>query len=283
MRKNKKKHSTQLSKSEHARETHPSYKDGSGTKVLTPEILLAGIFVLALFIRLLYLNQIISTPIFHGLVVDAEKYDNFALKILAGNLTHKEFIYLNPLYPFFLALIYLIFGHSHLSVVLTQAAIDSLSCMLIYYIAEKLFNKVVGIMAAVTYACYGLTIFYTGTILAPTLVIFLSLSFISSLLAAQEKRNPLIFSISGRPIAFAAHIPFDHVGLPSVFKFHLYTSQFLAMPQDVLSAHAFRENVEQGKSQGLDNGRFSIAVPAGYTIYARKEIDDLLGIRFNIF
>ena len=177
--------------------THPSYKEGPGMKVLTPEILLAGIFVLALFIRLLYLNQIISTPIFHGLVVDAEKYDSFALHILKGNLTHKDFIYLNPLYPFFLAFIYLIGGHSHFAVACIQALIDSISSVLIYFISSTLFNKKVGAIAALTYACYGLTIFYTGVILAPTLVIFLSLSLIVSLLAAQEKRNPLIFSISG--------------------------------------------------------------------------------------
>ncbi len=194
MRRNKKKHSIISSKSNPVRDTHLGGRKRLGTK---PEILLTGVFLFALSIRLLYINQIIPTPLFHGLIADADKFDSLALKILTGDLIHKEFIYLNPLYPFFLALIYLIFGHSHLSVVLIQAVIDSLSCTLLYYIASTLFNKVVGIIAAITYACYGLAIFYTGTILAPTLVIFFSLAFIAALLAAQEKRKIIIFFTSG--------------------------------------------------------------------------------------
>ena len=83
--------------------THPGYRDSSLMKRLTPELLLIGIFIFALFIRLLYLKQMLPTPLFHGLIADTEKFDSLALKILKGDFTHQEFIYLNPLYPFFLA------------------------------------------------------------------------------------------------------------------------------------------------------------------------------------
>jgi len=193
----KKRHTTQLSKRRQSKEINLVDRNRPRLKVLKPEILLVGVFFLALFIRLLYLNQITSTPLFHGLAVDDEKYESFALQILKGNFTHKDFIYLNALYPFFLALIYLIFGHSNLSVVLIQGIIDSISCVVIYYIASILFNKKVGIIAALTYACYGIAIFYTGILLAPTVVIFFTLLFIASLLFAQETRRTLIFFISG--------------------------------------------------------------------------------------
>jgi Tfp pilus assembly protein PilF/4-amino-4-deoxy-L-arabinose transferase-like glycosyltransferase len=160
-------------------------------------ILITFVFLFSLSLRMLYLSQCISTPLFHGLVVDAEKYDALALKILVGEFTHKEFIYLNPLYPFFLALLYFVFTHSYLAVMITQAVVDSLSCILIYYIASTCFNKVVGIISAITYACYGLAIFYTGTIITPTLDIFLSLSCIASLQATQRTRTPLLFSVAG--------------------------------------------------------------------------------------
>jgi len=81
-------------------------KNNLKLRVLTPEMLLIAIFILALVIRLVYLNQIISTPIFYGLAMDSDKYENYALEITKGNFTHKDSIYLNPLYPFFLALIY---------------------------------------------------------------------------------------------------------------------------------------------------------------------------------
>ena len=146
MGRKKKKRKIESSKRTTTRQAYPG--DRLKLRVLKPENLLIGVFILALFIRLLYLNQIISTPIFYGLAADAEAYDNFALQIMKGNLTHKDSIYLNPLYPFFLALIYLIFGHSNLSVVCIQGLIDSISCILIYYIASMLFNKRVGIIAA---------------------------------------------------------------------------------------------------------------------------------------
>jgi len=197
MGREKEKHTTKLSKQYQTIKTHLADRDRLILKVLKPEILLIGVFILALFIRLVYLNQVISTPIFQGLAVDTEKYENFALQIIKGNLTYKDSIYLNPLYPFFLALIYLIFGHSNLSVVIIQAILDSVSCILIYYIASLLFNKKVAIIAALIYACYGIAVFYTGILLAPTLVIFFTLLFIASLLVAQEKGQVLIFFLSG--------------------------------------------------------------------------------------
>lgn len=168
-----------------------------GIRIFKPEILLIGIFIVALAIRLLYLYQVISTPLFHGLVADADKYDNFSLQILRGNLTDKDSIYLNPFYPFFLALIYRIFDHSHLAVVLIQAIIDSLSCIVLYLLASICFNKRVATIAAFIFACYGTVVFYTATLLAPTLVIFLALSFITTLLTAQKKQKSLIFLLSG--------------------------------------------------------------------------------------
>ena len=166
-------------------------------KVVRPEALLIGIFILALFIRLLYVTQIISTPIFYGLATDAEKYDTFALHILKGSFIYKESLYLNPLYPFFLTFIYLLFGYSHLSVILIQGIFDSLNCILIYYIASTLFNKRVGIIAAFIYACYGIAIFYTGIFLSTTAEIFLTLLFVTSLLIAQERMRLPLFLIAG--------------------------------------------------------------------------------------
>ena len=166
-------------------------------KARKSEFLLIGIFLLALVIRFVYLNQIISTPVFNGLAADSEEYETFARTILAGNFTPKDIIYLNPFYPFFLALIYLIFGHNPLSVVIIQGIIDSISALLIYYIASKLFSKGVGLVAAFIYACYGIAIFYTGILLAPTVIIFLTLLFIASLIIAEEKGKLLIFFIAG--------------------------------------------------------------------------------------
>ena len=107
MGRTKGKHTTQSYKKVQTREVLPADKDRLDKKWLKPEVLLIGVFILALAIRLIYLNQVISTPIFHGLAVDSEKYDSFAFQILKGNLNPKYSLYLNPFYPFVLTILFL--------------------------------------------------------------------------------------------------------------------------------------------------------------------------------
>jgi len=186
MSRKKRKHTTESSKNPQVKKSHPKNSEEWKLKLLNPRVIFIGIFMLTLALRLLYLTQVISTPIAQGLATDSNEYDNFSLQILNGNLTHKDFIYLNPFYPFFLASVYSLFGYSYFAVAIIQTIIDSLSCHIIFYIAATLFRKQVGIIAAFIYACYGIAIFYTGVLLAPTLVIFISLLFIASLLYQRQ-------------------------------------------------------------------------------------------------
>ncbi len=158
--------------------------------------LLSGIVLFALTLRLLHVSQIASTPLFHGLAVDSPFYRDLATKILEGQVFHDGFNYLSPFYPFFLALIYGVFGIHQLPIAIVQSILDCFSCILIYYIGQQLFSKSVGLIAAFIYAGYGIAIFYAGLALAPTTVIFFILGSISSLLFALE-RNRVFFVLSG--------------------------------------------------------------------------------------
>jgi superkiller protein 3 len=158
---------------------------------------MSRLFLISLLIRLIFHSQIISTPVFYGLVQDSQEFDNFAIQILNGNFSYHDLIYLNALYPFFLALIYAIFGHYHLPVIIIQGIIDSISCLLIYNISVKLFNKKVGFIAGLIYAFYGIAIFYTGVLLASTLIISLTLLFINLLLIAHKTKKLNLFFIAG--------------------------------------------------------------------------------------
>jgi len=59
-----------------------------------------------------------------------------------------------PLYPLFLAVIYLLAGESLCVVGAVQAVIGSLACVLIYFIAKDVFGKTTGITAGAISACY---------------------------------------------------------------------------------------------------------------------------------
>ena len=196
MAQREKKHTVKQSKNRYSNKVHPSTNKTNG-KAFTPKLLLIGIAIIPLLLRLLYIAQIASTPLFHGLAMDSEAYDSFALQMLKGNFVHQDSIYLNPLYPVFLAIIYLIFGHSQFPVAVFQSVLDSSSCLIIYYIASTLFTTPVGIIAAFFYAFYGIAIFYTGILLSPTIEIFSTLLLITSLLLAERKGWLGFFLISG--------------------------------------------------------------------------------------
>ena len=67
--------------------------------------------LLALALRLLYLADVSGQPFFTAPIVDQASYDRWAAAIAAsGDWLGQEPFYQDPLYPYFLAVIYKIFG-----------------------------------------------------------------------------------------------------------------------------------------------------------------------------
>ncbi len=83
-----------------------------------------------------------------------------------------------PGYPAFLALIYLVFGHSYMAVKVTQSVLGALTCFMIFKLGEHFFTKRVGAIAAGIAAVYPLLIVYTGVLLSETLFVCLSMVFL---------------------------------------------------------------------------------------------------------
>jgi hypothetical protein len=68
------------------------------------------IFGCALVLRLIYLFQIESIPLFYHLAGDGRTYDEWGQRIAAGDWLGKEVFYQAPLYPYFLGLLQAIVG-----------------------------------------------------------------------------------------------------------------------------------------------------------------------------
>ena len=152
------------------------------------QTLLISIFLLSMCVRLVFLFQLQSTPLFGVFAPDTQYYDQFAIQILAGDFTFPESVYLHPLYPLFLAFLYLFLGHSFVAVALSQIILDSLTCLLLYFISLKVFSsKTVGIMASFFYALYSMAIFYTGFVLDVTLLAFLCVVLILIVVYSVQK------------------------------------------------------------------------------------------------
>lgn len=148
-----------------------------------------GVLGLALALRITYLIQMYTSPLYHGFVLDTVQYDQLATQISKGFFFSPEAVFLNPLYPFFVGFWYFIFGHNPMAICVVQVVLDTINCILVFYITLRLFDRTAAVLAAIVYACYGLVIFYTGMLLAPILAIHLMLMFICVLLWQKSRQG----------------------------------------------------------------------------------------------
>ena len=132
-----------------------------------------AIFLVSLTVRLVHLFQIRRAPFFTLSMGDAQSYHAWAQQIAAGDWIGSDVFYQAPLYPYFLALVYTLFGEAPMTVRLCQAVIGSLACVWLALAAWRLFSKPAGIAAGLMLAFYAPAIFFDGLIQKSVLDAFL--------------------------------------------------------------------------------------------------------------
>jgi len=130
------------------------------------------IFVVALVVRLIHIWQLQGTPFFDTLLGDANGYDKWAQRLAAGDWIGTDVFYQAPLYPYFLGVVYAIFGRDLLIVRVIQAAIGSASCVLLGLAAARLFSKRVGTIAGLALALWAPAIFFDSLLQKSVLDMF---------------------------------------------------------------------------------------------------------------
>jgi Tfp pilus assembly protein PilF len=163
-----------------------------------------GIFILAFAIRFTYLLQMRSSPLFDTPTMDAEYHDQWAQMILKGEEIHSGVFFRAPLYPYFLALVYKIFGHDFFMARLIQFLIGSFNCVLIYLVGKKVFNRRVATIAGVIASLYGVLIYFDGELLLPVLEVFTGLLVILTCIQAKEKPQAKRWLLCGMLLGFSA-------------------------------------------------------------------------------
>lgn len=133
---------------------------------------LALLFVLALFLRLAPLLELSDLPTFRRLVMDAARYDELARDILAGDWMPAEPFYQAPLYPYFLACVYAVFGVTYTAVRVVQAVLGAATVALLALGTGRVFGRSAGLATGLLATFYGPLVLYTGLVLKPTLGIF---------------------------------------------------------------------------------------------------------------
>jgi tetratricopeptide (TPR) repeat protein len=151
----------------------------------------------------IYVVQVRHTPFFQTLGLDAKFYDAWARRIAAG-AGEREVFFMSPLYPYFLAAIYRLFGRNLLLVRLIQSGVGAASAVLVYSIARQVFDRRIAAIAGFTAACYGALIFYDGAVLLEPLLVFLNLLVLHLLLRAGESGGRRYYLTAGAVLGVAA-------------------------------------------------------------------------------
>jgi len=121
------------------------------------------IFILALSMRVLWV--VIAKSYIY---IQAWEYEDIAVNLLNGHgfaYSHLGTVYysfVQPLYPFFCAAVYFITNHSFLVLTLLQVFISAFICIIIFKIADIVFNRYVAILSAILVALHPGVIIYTA-------------------------------------------------------------------------------------------------------------------------
>jgi len=98
-----------------------------------------GIFVLALFVRLLYLYESSANPSFGYPIVDSGNYDSLARSLAAGEGMSEQFFWQPFFYPFFLSIVYWAGNSSVICTKFIQILLGCVTCLLTCHLGKRIF------------------------------------------------------------------------------------------------------------------------------------------------
>jgi len=134
---------------------------------------LAVLLLVAVAVKVIYFTQYLTLPILNGPAFDSLAYLRQARAIVDGRFDDASLIAFSPLYGYALALIG---AHEHhVRIVVFQLLLGCLNLVLVYHLAERLFDRRAAFVSTALYLTYGLLVFYETKLMAETLGLSLSL------------------------------------------------------------------------------------------------------------
>jgi 4-amino-4-deoxy-L-arabinose transferase-like glycosyltransferase/Flp pilus assembly protein TadD len=128
--------------------------------------------LVALIIRAVYFFQVKDNPFLSHPRLDALFHDQWALSIASGNLLGETVFFRAPLYPYFLGLLYAMFGHEYLVVRIIQHLFGVAATVVAYFLGKKLFSASSGFVAALLVAVYPMLFYFESQLLFESLLTF---------------------------------------------------------------------------------------------------------------
>ena len=196
------------------------------------------LWLAALGVRLLYIEQSQTSPFFDYPLVDAKTYADAAERMaVQGRWDGGDAPFWQPpLYPYFLGLLYALFTPSYYLPRLIQAAISASNCVLLYLLGRRLFSPNLGLAAAVAAALYGPLVFFAGEFLPPPLALFFNLLLLLTLPWAMAGR-PRRLLVPGFCLGLAAlAVANILIFLPAALLWVIVVRRALPWPRRLLNA-----------------------------------------------
>ena len=163
----------------------------------SPRVFYGALFGGALLVRAIYLLETAATPMAATPIGDGESYHVWAQAIAGGDWLGDEVFYQAPLYPYFMAVIYAIFGPHLLAVRLVQILLGSASCLLLAATGERIFARTGGRLAGVLLALYPTAIYFDGLIQKTCLAFFLFSIILFLVSRLQQAPKPWLWLACG--------------------------------------------------------------------------------------
>lgn len=167
-------------------------------------VFLIFIFLFSFALRLIYLIQIRANPHFNIPTMDPLYHDVWAQNIAGGNWIGSSIFFRAPFYPYFLALVYKIFGHSYFIPRLIQHIVGSFSCVLVYLLAKRLYNRSTAIIAGLIASTYGILIYFESELLLDSFLVFFDLLLILYLLNTEKNPKKYRWLLGGMILGISA-------------------------------------------------------------------------------
>jgi 4-amino-4-deoxy-L-arabinose transferase-like glycosyltransferase len=163
-----------------------------------------GIGLVALFMRWCHLAFIMNSDLLRIPVIDSAFYHQWAAGISHGELAGHSIFFMSPLYPFFLGIVYTIFGIHPTWAMLLQGLLGVGTVLLLYKWVDQAIGRNVAIIAGLLAAVYSPFIFYDSTLLTSSLILFLSALILNLTDAVVRKPSTSRLLILGAALGLSA-------------------------------------------------------------------------------
>ena len=157
----------------------------------------AILFVAALAVRFVYLAEIRGNPLFENPRLDALFHDLWAQSIASGNIWGDTVFFRAPLYPYILAALYKIFGHSYLIVRIVQHVLGATVVVFVYLAARMMFGKAPAFIASLFISFYAVLVYFEGELLFESFLTFLCALWLFVFMRAMQHRTSGAWAVSG--------------------------------------------------------------------------------------